>query len=163
MLNDFSTCSIFYVEIPTKLFSCRKSCVPTQSANPHRELGVEMSRPCTSSNSNARTDISSPIVVFRGILYINCASTPLFSLCSSKTVTSTRKSSVSKAGQLTCSRGVDVTCVQLLSFASMTVFSSRSSKHFVVAKRIQECRLDQRAEHADGLLARVKVDGVPTN
>ena len=90
----FPLARFFMLKYRRIFFPAEKTCVPTQAANPHRQLEVKKSRPCTSSNSNAHTDISSPIAVLRGILYINCASTPPFSLCSSKTFTSTRKSSV---------------------------------------------------------------------
>ena len=57
-----------------------------------------------------------PVVVGRAL-----HSFSLFFLCSSKRFPSARASSASGAGQLTCSRGVNSTCAELLSFASIRV------------------------------------------
>ena len=63
---------------------------------------------------------------------------------------SERGSSASGTGQLTCARGVNLTCVKLLFCASMRVFSSKCEED---AKVI--CWHDELANHADGLRARV--------
>ena len=59
-------------------------------------------------------------------------------LCSRRRFPSASGSSVSRAGQFTCSRCFNFHCVELLSFASTRVFSHNLFNYSVVAKRMHK-------------------------